>query len=156
MTAVFVLGGRVFSPAVASTTYIHDAYLMGLMYQHEIHKAPDLLRAVLASGVPDQFLAGLLTEDEKPWNRDDAKANAKFFAELTDPEDKQALNAALMTLLDFLESGGSSSTASPTSSSEAADSPAPPRRTRRARKPMVSSASGPTSAPLSPPTPTSA
>lgn len=148
-----MLGGRAFRSAVASTTYIHDAYLMGLIYTHEVHKAPDLLKAVLASGVPDQFLAGLLAEDEKPWNRDDAKANAKYFAELTDPEDKQALNAALVTLLDFLESGGSSSTASPTSSSAAARKTT---RRRRAEKLPESSASGPTSAPHSPPTPTSA
>lgn len=155
MADVFTLGGRLFEPAVSSTTFEQDTYLMALVHKHRIHEVVasggDIAAAVLSSGDTTRFLAGLLSEVDVEWSSAGAEANAGFFGKLRGVEEKQALHATLGGLIaGFLGVGGNSSAVSPTSSGETGV--VAPRRRPRARKAAPSSASGSGSAPASPTT----
>lgn len=157
MAQVYTLGGRYFDPAAKQVTFAQRGFVMGTVRANGIDKVitrdGDVLGAILDSGCAAKLLAGLLTEDGRPWTREDALANATHFDGLTEDADIEQLLSALESLLaGFFVNRGSSSTASPTSSAPAA------RKTRRRTRPAVTppsdSATGPTSAPPSPSTPT--
>lgn len=154
-----MLGGRAYGSAATQTTFAQDGYLMGVVRANKldvaINRDEDLLAAIFVAGCASALLAGLLTEDRKPWSVADAKANALYFDGLTADEDKSQLLAALEGLLaGFFLGGGRSSTHSTGMSSTR-----PPRKTAaRGRKPRLpvqtpqasAETSGPESSPSSP------
>ena len=150
----YLLGGRAYGSAATQPTFAQRGWLMGLMREHKLDRVidrnGDLLTAVLKAGCASDLLAGLLTEDRKPWHREDAEKNAAYFDGLTEPSDAQQLLDALAFLLaDFFPHRGSSSTASPTSSTR------PPRQTasrgRKPRRPVTTPESSTETSPASSP-----
>lgn len=154
----YLLGGRAFGSAATQTTFAQDGYLMGVVRANKldvaINRDEDLLAAIFQTGCASALLAGLLTEDRKPWSREDALKNAAHFDSLTAAEDKAALLAALEGLLaGFFHDAGRSSTPSTATSSTR-----PPRKTQvRGRKPrppaLTQSSAAATGSPSSPPSP---
>lgn len=159
----YLLGGRAYGSAATQPTIAQSGYLMGVLRKHGLDKVigrdGDLLGAVLEAGCASQLVAGLLTEDRRPWKRDEALKNAEFFDSLTDEASHAEFWGALSRLLpDFFPHGGSSSTASPTSSTRRGrKTEARPRKPRLpARPPESSTTSGLPSSPSSPSAPASA
>ena len=152
-----MLGGRAYGSAAQRPTFAQRGYVMGVLrttgLDRVIAKDGDLLGAILDAGCASKLLAGLLTEDGKPWDRETALATAAFFDGLTSDEDYDAYLSAVEALLaGFLVHRGTSSTPSPTSSRRRKSS-AEKRAASRAKKLTSDSAAGPTSAPPSPSTP---
>lgn len=114
---VMVIGGRTFRQSRV-TTIDRDSYVIkryrvsGLAafsrtFEPAIHDlnefAEKLLWEAYESGVLYEILAGVLVEDGVRWTRKVAEANAAFFANLTDPADKNAIaERSGDVLFDFL------------------------------------------------------
>jgi hypothetical protein len=157
-----MLGGRPYRSAAQQTTIAQSGYLMAVLYKHGLNpvidRGGDLFGAILDAGCAAELVAALVTEDGKPWSRDDAIRNAALFNALPNDENSEFWTALSQLLTDFFPLGGSSSPASPTSSTR------PPRQTaargRKPRRPATtpenSTASGPTSPPTSPSAPAGA
>lgn len=153
-----MLGGRAFGSAAQQPTFAQRGFLMGAVRANGLDRViardGDLLGAILDTGSASKLLAGLLTEDGKPWDRETALANATFFDGLTDEADHDQLLSALEALLaGFFVNREGSSTPSPTSSGRRRKTSAEKRAAHRARKQTSDSVAGPTSAPPSPSTP---
>lgn len=126
------LDGRKFHPLSQSLTANQDDYILGHLrragaveilndidgVERTPHKrAEDLLTEVLVRGKSYAILAGCLTEEGKIWSREEADANAKRFAAITDPEEKSAMRSFIVRFVaHFFMSGEVSSATSPKSS----------------------------------------
>ena len=76
----------------------------------------DVIFRAVENGVLFEMLAAVLVEEGKSWSESSAKANAEFFAGLTDPQDKERLNASLAgVILAFFMSALERSGISPNS-----------------------------------------
>lgn len=82
--------------------------------------AGELIVAAHRTGTFHKIIAGRLVADDAKWTAKDAEANAEFFADLSEPEDKAQLAAAFVEVLqDFFLSAARSLTPSATSSPRA-------------------------------------
>lgn len=146
MSRVFPFGEpenlRFFGPA-EQTTSRQDGWLIVQLEDAGIFalaNGPGLsdekaARAVMAqahrSGLYHKILAGLFVEDGKKWTVKEAEANAEFFADVTDPDQKEILMASFVgALKGFFSKEESSSPPSKTSSTKdpAAALPLRPRQ----------------------------
>jgi hypothetical protein len=90
---------------------------LGTGHETEV-SAKRLLHTITGSGNSHQILAGVLTEREKKWTRDEAKRNAAIFADVTDHEEKVAMRGSLVAfVIGFFKLGEASRKTSPKSSS---------------------------------------
>src|SRR5215213_860285 len=108
MSKVLALGGRYFQPAEHTTArqdgwmqvQIADAGLLAFMGKTlDETVARDLVIAVLRSGKREHLLAGALVEADVAWTPKNADENAEYFANLSDPEAKAALDDAFVPTL---------------------------------------------------------
>ena len=137
MSRVYPFGGpenlRFFAPAEQTTSrqdgwlmvQLEDAGILSLADKSKSGDEPDEAgkRAVMVqairSGHFHKILAALFVEDGKTWNVKDAEANAEFFADVTDPAQKEALMSSFVGVLaGFFTKGESPSTPSATSSTK--------------------------------------
>ena len=136
MSRVYFLGGRTFSVPEHSTAR-QDAYMVGVAIEAGVmayagktlddDTANQLTATIFRSGKMENLLAGALVEDDVKWSVKAADANAEFFAELTDPADKQQILTSLVEVLtSFFRSAPLSSTGSRTASSAAPPASANP------------------------------
>ena len=125
------ISGRTFRPCT-STTFEQDIHIMAMVRDAGIMKvgatfdpltqdlddiAQQIIMQAFSSGKLFDLLAGTLEEVGVPWSMGEARANAQFFAQLTDAADKAALNGSIVgALLGFFISGAASSLISPKSS----------------------------------------
>lgn len=136
---VIKLGTRWFQPAEQTTArqdgwmqvQIADAGLLRFVGKTlDEETARELVITVLRSGKREHLLAGALVEADVPWTPQVAEQNAEYFANLTDPESKAALDEAFVpTLAGFFLGAPPSSVPSPNASAAAAT----PSRGRRKR-----------------------
>jgi hypothetical protein len=130
---VIPLGGRFFRRP-ERTTARQDAWQMRHVGDAGLHAfigrdltdeatVAEFVLTILRSGEKFHLLAGALVEDGKAkWTEADAEANAEWFADLDEPEDKATLEREfLATLRGFFGTAGRSSTPSPSSSSPRSD-----------------------------------
>ena len=130
MARVYKLGGRIFSPA-ESLTARQDGYLMvqvsdtglfdilskGLASGDEQKIAQSLIVEAYRTGTFFHVIAARLIESGKKWTVKEADANAEFFGDLSDPDDKAQLATAFAEVLtDFFTSAARSLTRTATSS----------------------------------------
>jgi hypothetical protein len=144
---VLKLGDRWFQPAEQTTArqdgwmqvQIADAGLLKFVNkQLDEETARELVVSVLRSGKREHLLAGALVEPDVPWSVATAEQNAEYFANLTDPESKAALDEAFVpTLAGFFLGAPPSSPPSPNASAEAG---AAPRERRKRGKRSTESA----------------
>ncbi len=124
--------GRVFRSSTA-TTARQDMWVMsrldhvGLEAMASGHKSEEelaetglrLIRAAYDKDELYEIIAGLLVEDGVKWTQDGARANAAYFADLTDADDKMLLAGPIASLLlMYFFSGLASAPTSPNSSSK--------------------------------------
>lgn len=136
------LDGRTFRPAF-QTTFEQDFYLMdrvatagldkmvdGLKPDADLEEfSRDLLLKAYRSGKLFEILAGVMIEEDSPlgWMVEEAEANAEFFRNLSDPDDKVALQGVLVgVILGFFVNADGSLTTSPKPSGRRS-TPAPER-----------------------------
>lgn len=130
MSKVYPLGGRVFRLA-EQTTGRQDGWVMVQMEDAGILKLAatsglsdeEAARAVMVQAFRTEkffaILAGALVEDGVPWSVESATANAEFFANLSDPEQKQMLLVNFVEIIaSFFLLAGKRSSPSPTSSTK--------------------------------------
>ena len=84
--------------------------------------AQALVERVSTSGLQPELLAAWLVEDGQPWSEAGAERNAAFFGNVTDPEDMDVLDGALLPLLVSFFAGKPISPATSPSSSAAGES----------------------------------
>lgn len=136
---VIDLGGRYFQPAEV-TTARQDGWVMVQVAEAGLDKfagktldesiAHEVVMQSFRSGRMFHLLAGMLVECDVKWTPAIAEQNAEYFAEITDPASKAAMQDAFVgVLLGFFLSAPTSSAPSPSVSTEAA----PARRPRRKR-----------------------
>jgi hypothetical protein len=99
---------RYFAPA-AETTARHDGWMMVQIHDAGVMKfiskeldeasAYALVAEVYRSGKWEYLLAGALVEQGTPWTPENAVVNAEWFAGLTDPASKRALQEAFIPAL---------------------------------------------------------
>jgi hypothetical protein len=112
-----VLHGRTFRPAQKEITAEQHMFITTRLLKSGVAKlsfdptaedalgdfSTQVLLTAYESGVMWELLAGAFNEEHIPWTPSEARANAQFFANLTDPVDHAALNGALVgVLLSFL------------------------------------------------------
>lgn len=128
------VAGRTFRPVTRSTfahqlymmPLVRDAGLLGLAGQVKGAETGDdaeaLLFRVIESPHTLALLAGVLVEADKPkWTPEDAKSNAEFFADISDPAECMAMQRVLLGLVtDFFAIAGASPAISGGSSAPAA------------------------------------
>lgn len=135
------LGGRDFQPVVNSTIE-HDYWLMARIRRAGLDRVtinpgevPDefvirVLRETIDSGQVFELLGGMLMPADKlgaDWTPDMAQATGEFLKGLTKPDDKQIVNASVMSMLSgFFESGLASLVTSPKYSPDETSPPAKP------------------------------
>jgi hypothetical protein len=128
---ILTVAGRTFRPC-ASTTFEQDIWIMSMLRDAGIMKAGEsfqpgkedlseiataVVMQAFTSGKLFEILAGTLEEIGVVWSIPTARANAQFFAQLTAPEDKAALNGSIVgALMGFFISGALSSVTSQKSS----------------------------------------
>jgi hypothetical protein len=134
MTETITLDGRKFTGITQFLTADQDDYILGHLRQAGAietlsdldgvtrtsarQRAEDLLTKILLSGRKHFIIAGCSTEEGKVWTRKEADANAARFAQLTSPEDKNAMRDSIVALVvGFFLSGGLSLETSQKSSS---------------------------------------
>ena len=105
---LITIGGRKFHGVTQELCAAQDDYLIGqlrlagaleLVTSAETNPeatAEALLTQIMISGRSPYVLAGCLTEDGKQWTFEEASRNAAAFAAITNPEDKRAMNAAIV------------------------------------------------------------
>lgn len=105
-----VLSGRTFI-APTKTSFRQDMFVLDLAKGAGVEKlsnatetdlseaAEELLLRAWKSGKLFLLLAGMIVEEGKEWTEESAKANAEFFADLTDLPDKEALSGAITGVL---------------------------------------------------------
>lgn len=119
-----VIAGRTFRKCV-TTTFEQDIYIMAMLRDAGIMKAgesfnpevaslddvaQDVILRAFTSGKLFEILAGTLEEVGEPWSIPNARANAQFFAQLTDQADKATLHGSIVgALLGFFITGAQSS-----------------------------------------------
>lgn len=155
------VAGRTFRP-VTRSTFAHQLYMMPLVRDAGLlglagkvqgaetgDDAESLLFRVIESEHTLALLSGVLVEEGKAkWTPDDARANAAFFAEISDPAECAALQRVLLGLVtDFFAIAG----ASPAISGDSSVPTAAPL-TSEVTAGITTSASGDTSSALSPTT----
>ena len=139
MQDTITLDGRKFRGVSHSLTANQDDYLLahvrlagalevlgGLDGKEQTpeRRAEELLTRILLSGRKHHILAGCLTEAGKVWSREEADSNAARFAEITDFEEKRAMQSQIVQfVLGFFSSGALSSKTSPKSSNRSAKVP---------------------------------
>lgn len=124
-----VVAGRTFRPTM-KTTFEQDFFVVELMSQTSVTKlsaargdeldkvAEEVILNAYRSGNLFRLLAGMTVEEGKKWTIKSAEENAIFFAELSEPEDKDAIREALIgILLSFFVDAEKFSAISRTSSS---------------------------------------
>jgi hypothetical protein len=72
--------------------------------------AQKCVEAAYENGTLYEILAGILVEDGKKWTRENALANAEYFGELTNKNDKAALHGPLASILVLYFASGLAST----------------------------------------------
>ena len=94
-----------------------------------------MLMSAYRSGKLFEILGGIMVEEGTKWSPERAMETAQFFADLTAPEDKQAIHGIMVgAVLGFFANGGGFTATSPKSSSlsdqepPAAPKPAPKRK----------------------------
>jgi hypothetical protein len=131
MQNVIVIDGQRYRP-ITLTTLAHDFYLMkqvratGILdctpMQGESAEefALRLLYAVVEHGAPFELLGALLLPEGIPdekWSIDQAESTAAVLRQISDPEDKAAVQRILIAVItDFFREGLRSSILSPTAS----------------------------------------
>ena len=136
MARVIDLGGRYFAPAEV-TSARHDGWVMVQVAEAGLDKlvsaktddttVRDLVLAAFRSGKMFHLLAGVLIEDGVKWTPNVAEQNAEYFAELTDPAGKRAMQDAFVeVLLGFFRAAPNSSAPSPSASTEAQETAVEP------------------------------
>jgi hypothetical protein len=135
----FTLDGRQFFGVKQNLTAAQDNYLLYWLGQAGAtdvllnlasgvkpeSNAIALLQKILGSGYASNVLAGVLTESEKKWSRDEAGRNAKIFDDITDVGEKTIMRSALVGLVaDFFLLAEVSRTTSPKSLSQNETAPA--------------------------------
>ena len=135
---IFELGGKWYR-AVGTRTLQHDHFLAGATRQAgserwmlrpgESHESlgARILGDIMASGKAFDMLGGLLIPvDTEKWTPGVAKETAVHLAGLTDPDEKQLANSALLGLvLEFFVNGLAYWMTSETSSTEEGSEPGP-------------------------------
>lgn len=106
--------------------------------------AVQLVQAAYTNGTLYEILGGILTEDGVKWSQDSAARNAEYFADLTDPADKAAIQGPMVSLLLMYFTTGLASEATSQSStpSAAVGSAASPSDQSATPSPASSSPSG--------------
>jgi hypothetical protein len=112
VSKVISLGGRWFAPAESLSSrqdgwcivQLEDAGLLALITagKQGLDDEPTARRVVVAALRSDKFhhiLAGFLVESDVPWTPESAEQNAKFFADISDLESKQAMLNVFVGLL---------------------------------------------------------
>lgn len=94
--------------------------------EHLDEMAQKLVFAAYENGTLYEILAGLLVEDGKKWTIENAKANAEYFANLTNSADKQALQGPIVSILMLYFASGLVSNMTSLKSMETEESPTSP------------------------------
>ncbi len=131
--AAVELSGRTFQP-YASFSFEQDLYLVNLANEAGLMKFGDavpevqenwekfgeqLVMTAFKSGNLFLLLGGTYQEGDNPWSIERSMAQAKFFAGLSDKEDKERLSKAIVSVLfSFFTSGVLASMTSEKSSQE--------------------------------------
>ncbi len=102
------IAGRTFRPA-EQPTYRHRLYMRKLVFAAGLHQAApgdgpgalaeNILARVTAAGCEPDLLAAWLVEDGAVWSEASARANAMLFGAVTDPEEMDRLDRAVLPLL---------------------------------------------------------
>lgn len=124
------VAGRKFKP-MPKTTFRQDMYIGSLLRHAGLLKvasgfnaaaddlsefAMDVIATAFEHGKLFDILGGIMQEDGVPWSIESAKANALFFSELTEDEDKRQLHGAIVgAIMGFFVSGALSMTNSQSS-----------------------------------------
>lgn len=117
---VVEVAGRKFR-GVTNTTFKQDMLIMQILHEaglRELAEKYDVLKddlgsvaesvivAAYKSGKLFDLLGAVMIENGQKWTLKSAKTNSEFFAELTAPEDKQALKGSIVAvILGFFVSG---------------------------------------------------
>jgi hypothetical protein len=130
METLIVIGGRKFHGVTQELCAAQDDYLIGQLRlagalelvlsageNNREATAEALLTQIMISGRSPHVLAGCLTEAGKQWTFEEASRNAVAFAAVTNPEDKRAMNAAIVGfVVGFFRFATAFATTSPKSS----------------------------------------
>jgi hypothetical protein len=134
------VNGRVFCTST-KTTFKQDMYLwdalssanLDSLIQHFDEVSKDLnsmgrqvVLQAYKSGALFRVLGGVLEEEGKAWTPAEAEANAIFFENLTDPEDKAAIRGQMVAVIlhFFVSEAGLRATFQKSSNGVAPDAPA--------------------------------
>lgn len=124
------VAGRKFRP-MPKTTFRQDMYIGSLLRHAGLLKvaagfnpesddlsdvAMDVIATAFEHGKLFDILGGIMEEEGVPWSIATAKANATFFSDLTEDEDKRQLHGAIVgAIMGFFVSGALSMKSSPNS-----------------------------------------
>ena len=122
-TMITMSDGRKFKITEATTSR-QDMWVMtrldqaGLEVIAATYNTPDKLdqlaikcvEAAYENGTLYEILAGILVEDGKKWTQESARKNAEYFSDLTDQNDKNAINGPIVSILMLYFASGLVST----------------------------------------------